>query len=106
MGKSILEVNLKVQIVGAYDGKFKKEPLFEVTIDSTTLKINSPVIITALKTIIRVYPGQKWVEDSITTFEPFAILVHHEEELKDYRGPFGPGRVASENEVCVHKSYT
>ena len=106
VGKSILEVITKVQIVGPYDEKTKKEPLSEVTIDSTSLKINSPAIITALKTVVGVYPGQNWMEDSVTIPEPFAILVHHEEELRDYRGQFGPGKAASKDEVCERKNYS
>ena len=106
VGKSILEVITKVQIVGAYDEKLNKEPLSEVTIDSTSLKINSPAIITALKTVVGVYPGQNWMEDSITIPEPFAILVHHEEELRSYRGQFSPGKAASKDEVCERKGYS
>ena len=106
VGKSILEVITKIQIVGAYDEKLKKEPLSEATIGSTSLKINSPAITTALKIVVGVYPGQSWMEDSITIPESFAFLVHHEEELRGYRGQFSPGKAASKDEVCERKSYS
>ena len=48
--------------------------------DSNLLEINSPAIITLLRTVVALYPGPDWLQETDMIPEPFAILVHHEDE--------------------------
>lgn len=54
------------------------------------IMINSAAVINALRAVVEYYPGQNLIGDSITMAEPYAILVHHQEELEQYRQNFAP----------------
>ena len=104
LGKSVIEVISKVRILGPYESKTinaeKEEPLSTNTIVNTSLKINSPAIITALQSVIEYYPGLSFSEQSNTIPEPYGVLYHHEEELKAYRDRFRPDVINSKDELC------
>jgi hypothetical protein len=54
--------------------------------DKTSLEINSPQLLRALKEVIKYYPGQPLIFESQAKIEsPFAILYHHMQELEEYR---------------------
>lgn len=101
LGKAVVEVITDVRIVGSYkdsDAK-EKEPRTAIITMGTMLKINSPAIITALQSVIEYYPDQSVSEDSRIN-EPYAVLIHHEEELKAYRDQFNPEAIDSKDELC------
>jgi len=52
----------------------------------TTLEINSPHILAALKDVVTYYPGESLDFHSKFTIEdPYMMLVHHREALREYR---------------------
>lgn len=102
LGKSVIEVITNVRIRGPYlsgNGE-KEEPRTLISILDTTLKINSPAIITALQSVMEYYPDLSFSEDSNYIWEPYAALIHHEEELKAYRDQFNPNVINSRDELC------
>lgn len=52
---------------------------------SIILRILSVAIINALQTIVEYYPGQNLSGDVVEFAWPYAILVHHYDELKDFK---------------------
>jgi hypothetical protein len=56
------------------------------------IRIHSPAIIHALHTVVNYYPSQDLTGDTIEITEPYAILVHHERELADFREKCNPDR--------------
>lgn len=52
----------------------------------TTLEINSPHILSALKEVITYYPGDPLdFSSKFTIDDPYMMIVHHREELRQYR---------------------
>ena len=101
LGKSVIEVITNVRVIDSYGKKnAKKEPPAPIKILDTELKINSPAIINALQHVIEYYPGVSFSENSFSIPEPYAALIHHEEELKVYRAQFHPDAVNSNDELC------
>ena len=102
LGQSVIEVITDVQILGSYttSNDEKEEPQTAISVLNTKLKINSPAIIAALQSVIEYYPGHNFSEASNTIVEPYAALIHHEEELKTYRDQFSPNTINSEHELC------
>lgn len=100
--KSVLEVITDVRIIGPHAPNIANEekPGNAISILGTSLKINSPAIITALQSVIEYYPGQSFSEDSNIVGEPFTSLIHHEKELKAYRDQFHPSKIDSTVECC------
>ncbi len=100
--KAVIEVITDVRIFGSYTSSDseKEEPRTAISILGTKLKINSPAIITALQSVIEYYPGQSFSDDANTISEPYAALIHHEEELKAYRDQFNPNAINSKDELC------
>lgn len=62
------------------------------------MHIRSPAIIHALRSVVKYYPGQSLLGDTIIIPEPYLILVHHEKELKEYRERCHPS--GQTNPVC------
>jgi hypothetical protein len=56
------------------------------------MHIRSPAIIHALRSIVKYYPGQSLVGETIIVPEPYPILIHHEEELKEYAERLHPSK--------------
>ncbi|KAE9365610.1 P-loop containing nucleoside triphosphate hydrolase protein [Stipitochalara longipes BDJ] len=58
------------------------------------MHIHSPAIIHALRSVVKYYPGQNLMGESIIVQGPtYAILVHHEEELREYAEKCHPSRL-------------
>ena len=102
LGKPVIEVITNVQVLGPYkhSNSDKEEPRTAISILNTMLKINSPAIIKALQSVTEYYPSQSDSEDSYTFPEPYAALIHHEEELKAYQDGFHPNAVKPKDELC------
>ena len=109
LGKSVIEVVTQVRIPGSYKttkNVEKKEPLSPINIINTSLKINSPAIITALQSVVEYYPDLSFSEHSSTISEPYGVLYHHEEELKAYRDRFQPDAINSKDGLCQRSMNT
>jgi hypothetical protein len=52
--------------------------------------INADGVIHALRTVVGYYPGVSLSGDSVKIHEPYAIIVHHQRELEEYREHFAP----------------
>lgn len=102
LGKAVIEVITDVRMVETYthSNAEKEDPGTAISVLGTKLKINSPAIITALQSVIEYYPGYSFSEASNTITEPYAALIHHEEELKMYRDQFNPNSFNSKDELC------
>ncbi len=100
--QAVIEVITDVRIFGSYTSSDaeKEEPRSAISILGTRLKINSPAIVTALQSVIEYYPGQSFSDDANTIWEPYAALIHYEEELKAYRDHFDPNAINSKEELC------
>lgn len=68
---------------------------------SRLLRIHSRSIINALQSVVNYYPYRAVVGDPVEIYEPFAILVHHWEELKAFRENFNPNKVGEDTSSCV-----
>ncbi|MCJ1458204.1 hypothetical protein MMC28_008575 [Mycoblastus sanguinarius] len=105
--KSVLEVITKVRTAGSYDdGVVDSEPGSILKIEDTSLKINSPAFVTALQSVIEYYPGQPFLEDTITVPEPYSVLVHHETQLREYRDQYSPSNVVPGDKLCERERDT
>ena len=100
--QAVIEVITDVRIFGSYTSSDaeKEEPRTAISILGTKLKINSPAIVLALQSVIEYYPQQSFSDDANTIWEPYAALIHHEEELKAYRDHFDPNAINSQEELC------
>ncbi|KFX93902.1 hypothetical protein O988_06576 [Pseudogymnoascus sp. VKM F-3808] len=63
----------------------KSTPRVTDTRKVVKMHIYSPAIIHALRSIVKYYPGEDLLGEVIVIDEPFAILIHHEKELNDYK---------------------
>ena len=54
-------------------------------ISATTLRIRSQKLLNALRAVVKYYPKQTLLGDSVTFSEPFALLMHHRAELEEYK---------------------
>lgn len=70
----------------------RKQPRVTDTRKKIAVHIHSPAIIHALRSVVKYYPSQTLTSETIVIPEPFSILVHHEEELKEYRERCHPGK--------------
>jgi hypothetical protein len=55
------------------------------SIPQKLIRIHSPALIHALHTVVTYYPSQDLTGERIEIHEPYAILVHHEQELADFK---------------------
>lgn len=67
-------------------------PRLTDTRKNVKIHIHSPAIIHALRSIVKYYPGQNLLGEVIVIPEPFAILVHYEKELNEYKERCRPSR--------------
>jgi hypothetical protein len=65
----------------------------------TSIHIHSAALITALQSVVKYYPGQSLAQEPIIVSEPYPVLVHHEEELAEYRTRCAPGT----KDLCVRE---
>ena len=99
--RAVVEVITDVRIYGTYKShNADKEPPNPSRVLATRLQINSPAIITALQSVIDYYPGENFPDNSTVIWEPYAPLVHYQEELETYRDSFHPDKVSSNEEMC------
>jgi hypothetical protein len=63
----------------------RSNPRVTDTRKTVKMHIHSPAIIHALRSVVKYYPGQDLLGEVIVIPEPFAILVHHEKELNEYK---------------------
>lgn len=54
-------------------------------VSETTLRIRSRKLLNALKAVVKYYPGQTLLGDTVSFSEPFQLLVHHRAELEEYK---------------------
>lgn len=59
------------------------------------IRVVSPYVISALRHVVNYYPSQDLGGETIIIQEPYAVVVHHEEELKEYRKRFAPDNPAT-----------
>lgn len=64
------------------------------------LRIHSRSIVNALQSVVNYYPYRAVVGDPVEIYEPFAILVHHWDELKSFREQFNPANVTEDTTNC------
>lgn len=73
---------------------------------SAALKINSPAIINALQKVVEYYPDLNFSGESLSVYEPFPVLIHHESELALFREKYAPGKTLSKSEYCDREKST
>ncbi|KAG9228394.1 hypothetical protein BJ875DRAFT_526948 [Amylocarpus encephaloides] len=59
----------------------------------TDMHIHSPAVIHALRSVVKYYPGQSLKGETVIIPYPYAILVHHEKELRDYKESRHPDKL-------------
>lgn len=62
----------------------RKAPRVVDTRKKISMHIHSPTLIHALRSVVKYYPGQPLLGESIIIPQPYSILVHHEKELREY----------------------
>ena len=83
---------------GTQSTKSDLPPVHEIS--KVMLKINSPAIISALQSVVEYYPALGYLGKSISLWEPYDVLVHHEDELAELRSRFDAGKQQSEGQMC------
>lgn len=96
---------------------YTQEPSTKSSNDQTTSKpppitlmgnshiiIKSPAVINALRTVITYYPSENLSGNSITIPEPYAMIVHYEKALLEYREHFAPS--ATMEDSCKADAHT
>lgn len=73
------------QGVTSEDIKDLEEAPFTTSVPRKILQIHSIAIINALRNIVKYYPGQDLTGDVISVHYPYPILVHHYNELSEFR---------------------
>ena len=67
------------------------------------IRIYSAAIITALRAVVDYYPSIVLASDPITIDAPYAVLVHYEKELTEYKEAFKSSLLPSSGEECENK---
>jgi len=73
-------------------------PLVTDTRRKVNMHIYSPAIIHALRSVVKYYPDQNLMGETVIIPAPYAILVHHEKELNDYKEKYHPSLL--EEPIC------
>lgn len=76
----------------------RSTPLVTDTRRKVEMHIYSPGIIHALRSVVKYYPGQNLKGETVVIPAPYAILVHHEKELNDYKERCHPSLL--EEPIC------
>lgn len=66
------------------------------------LRIYSPAIVNALQSVVTYYPGQHLLESVINISWPYPILVHHYEELREFKAIC---ETKKPKELCVRERH-
>ncbi|KAF4546170.1 ATPAse [Lasiodiplodia theobromae] len=73
-----------------------KDGLLPVSVKGQSyIRVVSPTVISALRHVVNYYPSQDLSGETVTIYEPYSVVVHHEEELKEYRDWFAPDNPAT-----------
>lgn len=73
-----------------------KDGLLPVSVKGQSyIRVVSPTVISALRHVVNYYPSQDLSGETVTIYEPYSVVVHHEEELKEYREWFAPDNPAT-----------
>lgn len=65
------------------------------------IRIYSHAIINALQSVVNYYPYRSVVGDPVDINEPYPILVHHWEQLEEFRQCFNPRILTENTDDCV-----
>jgi hypothetical protein len=76
----------------AGSGDTRRTPLVTNSRGMVSMHIHSKAIINALRSVVEYYPGQDLLGQTIVIPYPFAILVHHEKELGEFREKCNPSK--------------
>ncbi|KAH6676509.1 ATPase [Halenospora varia] len=68
-------------------------PLVTDTRRKVEMHVHSAAVIHALRSVVKYYPGQSLMGETVVITAPYAILVHHEKELNEYRERCHPDRL-------------
>ena len=88
----------------AKDNPEEKEPTVRPAISSKGhqfIRIFSTAIINAIQSVVNYYPGEEITGDALSINEPYAILVHHKDELQEFRERFNPANGDVDTRNCV-----
>lgn len=66
----------------------------------TEVKINSPLLINALRAVVSYYPGSSLLEEPLTIEEPYQLLVHHRKDLEEYKNNHPANHTLEYREEC------
>jgi len=72
------------------EGGTRVAPLVTDTRRRVDMHIHSPSIIHALRSVVKYYPHQNLMGETVVIPAPYAILVHHEKELNEYKEKHHP----------------
>ncbi|KAH0563422.1 hypothetical protein GP486_002012 [Trichoglossum hirsutum] len=70
------------------------------TDQGTEVKINSPLLVNALRAVVSYYPGSNLLEEPLTFSEPYRMLVHYRNDLKAYKDNHSPNHTQEYREEC------
>jgi len=90
----------------ATDGKKKKKKV-KATLENkrinkvkeTRMIVHSPWLLSVLRDVVKVYPNQSMLGDTITIREPYHVLAHHITELRDFHNRLALDKGTTEDEV-------
>jgi hypothetical protein len=68
-------------------------PLVTDTRRKIDMHIHSQAVIHALRSVVRYYPGQSLMGETVIIPAPYMILVHHEKELNEYKERCHPSKL-------------
>jgi hypothetical protein len=68
----------------------RKAPRITDTRKAVDMHIHSPAIIHTLRSVVDYYPGQDLLGETLVIPAPYAILVHHEKELNEFKERCSP----------------
>ena len=80
----ILEI-VRTHFISSQATKDASKARKEDSLPHYSMRIYSKSIINALQSVVQYYPSQDLTGDKVTIKYPYAILVHHEEELRAFR---------------------
>lgn len=66
----------------------------------TEVKINSPLLINALRAVVSYYPGSSLLEEPLTFESPYRLLVHYRKDLEAYKDNHSSNHTVEYREEC------
>jgi len=68
-------------------------------IKETRMIVHSPWLLAVLREVVKVYPAQSMLGDTITIREPYHVLAHHITELRDFHNRLALDKGTTEDEI-------